>query len=205
MAAVIASAFDEAREELARKGEVLRERLQDADFLANRGLGNEVGIHFFCYDPALEPQARALFAQMEKESEAGVLPCRIVQRNLYDTLLDICERSRIAPAIPRTEQKRGTQELVAMLRKTASLDAFAQAIDYDSHQPGDVLLLTGVGEVYPFLRVHALLDNIQHRFADIPFIVAYPGQYSGASLRLFAGVGSRGLDDGNYYRAFNLV
>ena len=41
-----------AREDLLRREEVLRGRLADPDFLANRGLGNEVGIYLFCYDPA---------------------------------------------------------------------------------------------------------------------------------------------------------
>ena len=84
------------------------------------------------------------------------------------------------------------------------LDAFAEALDYGSHEPGDVVFITGVGEVYPHLRTHALLDNIQHLFADVPLVVAYPGLYDGQSMRLFAGVAGRGLEDGNYYRAFNL-
>ena len=48
------SLLQQAREDLARREAVLRERLADPDFLANRGLGNEVGIYLFCYDPALE-------------------------------------------------------------------------------------------------------------------------------------------------------
>ena len=95
--------------------------------------------------------------------------------------------------------------LLDQLRKTASTDAFAQALDYGPHEPGDVLLITGVGEVYPLLRTHALLDNIQHLFSDIPLVVAYPGCYDGSAMRLFAGAEGRGLEDGNYYRAFSLV
>lgn len=39
----------------------LRARLCDADFLANKGLGNEAGIFTFCYDPTLELEARNFF------------------------------------------------------------------------------------------------------------------------------------------------
>lgn len=199
------SLLQQAREDLAQRETVLRERLADADFLANRGLGNEVGIYLFCYDPVLELEVRDLIARLVRESEAGSLPCRLVERNLYDLLLGICDERRIADAIPRMEAKRGTEALLDQLRKTASTDAFAQALDYGPHEPGDVLLVTGVGEVYPLLRIHALLDNIQHLFFDIPLVVAYPGCYDGSSMRLFAGVESRGLEDGNYYRAFDLV
>ena len=63
-----------------------------------------------------------------------------------------------------------------------------------------MLLITGVGEVYPFMRVHNILDNIQHLFEDAPIVVAYPGRFNGQTLSLFGK-----LTDGSYYRAFDLI
>lgn len=187
-------------EDFNHRSAVLRERLSDPEFLGNRGLGNEVGIFTFCYHPALELRARRLFAQLAGESQAGALPCRIIERNLYDVLLGICEERRILDAIPKQESKRGTDGLLKQLQKIVTPEAFAQALAYDPHEPNDVLLVTGVGEVYPFLRAHVLLDNIQHLFEDIPVVVAYPGSFNGQSLSLFGT-----LNDGNYYRAFDLI
>lgn len=198
-------ALQQAREEFTARADVLRARLADPDFLANRGLGNEVGIYLFCYDPSLELEARDLIARLIRESETGQLPCRLIERNLYDLIWSICEERRIGGAVARMEQRRGTQALVDQLRKTASAEAVAAAMAYEPHEPGDVVLVTGVGEAYPLLRAHVLLDNIQHLFADVPLVVAYPGRYDGQSLCLFSGAGQRGLEDGNYYRAFNLV
>lgn len=65
---------------------------------------------------------------------------------------------------------------------------------------GDVLIITGVGEVYPFMRVHNILNNMQSSFRDVPVVVAYPGTFDGGSLSLFGK-----LKDGNYYRAFDLI
>lgn len=195
----------QARDTFDRRAEVLRARLADPDFLANRGLGNEVGIYLFCYDPALELEARDLFAHLVRESEMGQLPCRLIERNLYDLIWSICEERRIDGAVARMEQRRGTQALIDQLRKTASAEAVAAAMAYEPHESGDVVLVTGVGEAYPLLRAHVLLDNIQHLFADVPVVVAYPGRYDGQSLCLFSGAGQRGLEDGNYYRAFDLV
>ena len=31
---------------------------------------------------------------------------------------------------------------------------------YEPHLKGDVLLITGIGKVYPFMRSHKILDNI---------------------------------------------
>ena len=70
----------------------------------------------------------------------------------------------------------------------------------DSHKHGDILLITGVGKVYPFMRSHNILDNLQHIFSDIPVVLLYPGTYNGQELSLFDE-----FQDGNYYRAFNMI
>lgn len=51
---------ERARQEFERRAQLLRECLCSEDFLANKGIGNEIGFHTFCYDPALEFEARAL-------------------------------------------------------------------------------------------------------------------------------------------------
>lgn len=186
--------------DLDARTQVLRDRLSDPEFLQNRGLGNEVGFFTFCYSSALELPVRQLVAQLVGESKNGRLPCRIVERNLYDVLLDICRERRILDRIPQQEERRGQEALRTQLQKVASADAFAKAVDYSPHQPTDVVFITGVGEVYPFLRVHVLLDNLQHLAAEVPVIVFYPGKFTGQSLSLFGR-----LDDGNYYRAFDLI
>ena len=62
------------------------------------------------------------------------------------------------------------------------------------------VLLTGVGEVYPFMRVHHLLEALQPHFADMPILVMYPGTFDGRQLRLFDR-----LPPSDYYRAFNAI
>ena len=71
---------------------------------------------------------------------------------------------------------------------------------YEPHQHGDVLFLTGVGKVYPFMRSHKMLDSMQQAFSDVPIVMFYPGEFNGQSLILFDK-----FHDGNYYRAFNLL
>ena len=56
----------------------------------------------------------------------------------------------------------------------------------DGFKTGDVLLITGVGEAYPFIRSHEILNTIQPReLNNIPVIVLYPGSFDGRDLRLF--------------------
>lgn len=183
----------------------LRERLCDVDFLANKGLGNEAGIFTFCYDPTLELAARDFFKRLSEDADLGKLgangvKARIVERNLYDVLLSIAEAKRILEKLPAQEQKRGKDGLLKQIQRIATPEAFVEAMDWSQHQAGDVLVITGVGEVYPFMRVHNILNNMQSTFKDIPVVVAYPGTFDGGSLSLFGK-----LSDGNYYRAFDLI
>lgn len=195
-------AMHKAKDDFKRTCEALRARLKNENFLANKGLGNEVGFYMFCYDPALELDARDFVARLSRESERGVLPCRIVERNLYDVFLRICEDRCILDKIPQQEHRRGLDALAIILHRSASVDVFASAMAYDDHRPGDVVFITGVGEIYPVLRLHGLFERLQQAgtFADLPVVAFYPGRYTGQSLSLF----SR-LPDGNYYRAFNLI
>ena len=73
-------------------------------------------------------------------------------------------------------------------------------MQYEPHQRGDVLFLTGVGKVYPFMRAHNMLERMQQPFSDIPIVMFYPGEYNGQSLILFDK-----FHDANCYRAFNLL
>ena len=179
----------------------LQAKLSDSMFLANKGIGNEVGFFVFPYDAAREDEVRVRTAELVSLSDEGKLPCHIVCRDLWDVFLRICEQRRILDKIPDLERRRGSCALLDRLQKIATPEAFVQAMDYEPHEPGrDVLLVTGVGRVYPIVRAHGILENAQHVFADVPVVLLYPGKYDGAQLHLF-----NSISDGNYYRAFNLL
>ena len=98
------------------------------------------------------------------------------------------------------EEKKGKDYLLAQLQKIATQEAFLAKMKYKPHEHGDVLFLTGIGKVYPFMRSHKMLDSMQQEFSDIPIVMFYPGEFNGQSLILF-----NKFHDGNYYRAFNLL
>lgn len=172
-------------------------RLSDEAFLSNKGLSNEVGIHVFCYDPSDELTVRAFFDGLKAQKDK---PFRLIECDLYKIFLDICEEKRILNSIPNMEERKGRDFLFEQIQKIASPESFVKKMKYEPHCPGDILLITGVGKVYPFMRSHKILDNIQHIFSDIPVLMLYPGTFNGQDLCLFG----RFLD-GHYYRAFNLL
>ena len=195
------SPYVTAPQDLEAAFDRVRARFADPDLLANRGLGPEVGFYVLPYDAAREDEVRARTTALVAESEGGRLPCRIVRRDLWDVFTRICEQRRILDRIPDLEARRGTPALLDRMQKIATPEAFVAAMDYEPHEPGrDVLLITGVGKAYPFVRAHSILENAQHVFDDVPVVLLYPGRYDGTQLHLF-----NAISDGNYYRAFNLL
>ncbi len=172
-------------------------RFSDGTFLSNKGLSNEVGIHVFCYEANEELIVRSYFENLKQRSDMNF---KIIECDLYKIFLQICEEKRILKTIPSMEEKKGSEYLLNQLQKIATPEVFVNHMKYKPHNYGDILLVTGVGKVYPFMRSHKILDNIQHIFSDIPIVMLYPGKFNGQELSLFGEFG-----EGNYYRAFNLL
>lgn len=69
----------------------------------------------------------------------------------------------------------------------------------------DILIMSGIGEVFPYIRSHSVLNNLQSTAKDRPTLMFFPGRYThglatGASLELFGR-----FQDDKYYRAFNIL
>ena len=98
------------------------------------------------------------------------------------------------------EESDGSEFLLAKLHSAIGDSEYVEKIQYSPHKSGDVLMLTGVGDVFPFMRVHALLEALQPHFSGVPILVMYPGTFDGNYLKLF-----NKLSPNPYYRAFNVI
>ena len=177
--------------------DLLKTRIQTRDFLEGKGLSNEVNIVMFCYDTKDEMTVRHFIEQTSTDQS---LECNLKVCNLYEIYLSLCEDLDILDAIPDMEESEGSIYLLEQLHSAIGNDAFIEKMQYGDHKLGDVMMLTGVGEVFPFMRVHKLLEAMQPYFSDIPIIVMYPGKFDGHSMQLFSK-----LKPNDYYRAFNVI
>ena len=175
----------------------LRALIQEPEFLEGKGLSNEVNIRIFCYDPKDEMAVRHFTEKLMIDQS---LNCHLIEYNLYKVFLSICDDKRITDRVAQQEEKKGKQFVLDQMKRMANNTAFINKMQYEPHEPGDVLLLTGVGEVFPFMRIHSLLEALQPKFPDIPILVMYPGKYDGRFVRLFDT-----LEPNPYYRAFSIV
>ena len=175
----------------------LKQEMQQEAFLEGKGLSNEVNIRIFCYDPKEEMTVRHFIEQLMVDQS---LECHLIQCNLYQIFLKICDEKRTTNVAPGMEEKKGKEFLLQQIQRFENNKAFVDKIQYRPHNPGDVLMLTGIGEVFPFMRIHSLLEALQPECSDIPILVFYPGKYDGRFVGLFDR-----LDPNPYYRAFSIV
>lgn len=174
-------------------------------FLTKQGLGNEVPF-FICPFPARDglkmiEDRRDLVARI---SHAGV---KVLDLSLYDLAIEILQERDILNQILEIEANSEKSEIKELLQGVLDPQAhliprIGKAIDTTEH---DVIFLSGVGEVYPFIRSHNVLNNLQSTAKEAPTVLFFPGNYThalatGASLDLFGE-----LHDDKYYRAFNIL
>lgn len=180
--------------------DALREKLTDEAFLSNQGLSNEVGLYVFAYSPKDEMPVRHFLRTICKDAPGSPGGYRVLSYDLYEILLAICRERRVLERIPQLEAQRGEAFARTQIQRIAPPEAYVQRMTYGEHRHGDVVMISGVGRVFPYMRSHNILNNLQPVFDDVPVILFYPGEYNGQTLTLF----ERFTDD-NYYRAFNLV
>ena len=174
-------------------------------FLTKQGLGNEVPF-FICPFPAEEglTMIEDRLDLIERIGHAGVTSLDL---SLYDIALGLLEERGILEDILAAESDMEKSELRELLQGVLDvhehlIPKIAEAI---AAQPHDVIFLSGVGEVYPFIRSHNVLNNLQSTAKDKPTVLFFPGSYThstatGGSLDLF-GL----LHHDKYYRAFNIL
>lgn len=174
-------------------------KIKENKFIEGRGLGNEISFYVFDYEPQHELVVRDYIQHIKKEFSYDGTNRRIVEFDMYKILIEIAKEKRIFDRIFDMEERQGKDALFKALTMFAKPEVFLQKIkeQLDNH---DVIFLTGIGKVYPFVRSHNILNNLQEVLDKTPVIMFFPGKYDGQSLQLF----SKFKDD-NYYRAFRLV
>ena len=174
-------------------------------FLKMQGLNNEVPFFICAYQSKDSVDMEQLQAQLVSRLEqSGV---QVLQVNIYDLAIALLQERGIWQQIIDIETSVSKEELKELLQGVLDPDthlvpAIAQkmlAADFD------VIFLNGVGEVFPYIRTHSILNNLQSTATQIPTLIFFPGEYShslesGASLELFGR-----LRDDRYYRAFDIA
>lgn len=173
-------------------------------FLSKQGLGNEVPFFICPFEPKEAVEMDRIKRQLVNRLEQSGI--RILEINLYDLTIEILKKEGDFEWIRDNEQRLSKIKLLEELQgildvENVVIPIIAAKIERNEF---DVLFLSGVGEVFPYIRSHNVLNNLQSTAKEKPTVMFFPGAYthsieSGASLDLFGK-----LRDDKYYRAFNI-
>ena len=173
-------------------------------FLQKEGLGNEVPFFICPFDVSVSVDVNRLQKQLVNRFEQSGI--RVLEINLYDLSIEMLKDLGIWEQVIEIEPTVSKDELKKLLQgvldpETNLVPAVATKLKNNDF---DILFLSGVGEVFPYIRSHHVLNNLQSTAKEKPTLMFFPGAYthtleSGASLDLFDR-----LHDDKYYRAFNI-
>ena len=173
-------------------------------FLRMEGLGNEVPF-FICPYPVpesvfVEKMLKQLVNRLAKQ---GIC---VLEINLYDLVIELLKAEDDFDYYLSEEENLTKEKLKEDLQSILDVEhVLVPAIASKMVQEEfDVLFLSGVGEVFPYIRSHNVLNNLQRSAKKHPTVMFFPGTYThslehGASLDIFGK-----LHDDKYYRAFNV-
>jgi hypothetical protein len=183
-----------------RLNEILPKITSD-DFLAGKGLGNEIAFYIFDYPPEDELRVRDHVRFLLEHIPKTKPDLRLAHVNLFDLIIDHLKERNLLDRSFQMQRDKGDAALEKALRSPLKAEKLAQ-IFVDSVHPAeqDLVLVTGVGSVWPLVRTHSLLSNLHPVMKSTPLVFFYPGRYDGQYIRLFGR-----LKGYNYYRAFRLV
>jgi hypothetical protein len=185
---------------LEKRLELLKEKVQEDDFLNARGLGNEIPFWIFDYPPEKELLIRETVDKLKQNLKKNSINVLVI--DLYEMCLELLENKLSADQINQFESNKGSDELLNKLKIMLKSEIVKKTIQTKMAASGDVQLmfLIGVGKAWPLVRSHSILNNLQPVFGNVPLVTFYPGKYDNHELSLFGK-----FKDANYYRAFQLI
>jgi len=177
-------------------------RITSRDFLDSKGLGNEIGFWIFDYPPERELDVRGFLSGTVLPALAKTDPAiNAATVDLLHLVTALLQERKLLDKTLEMQKAKGDDSTLAALRSVLKEDKLAQKIASQFQiDTLDLLILTGVGSVYPMLRSHTLLSALHPIMGTTPLLMFFPGRYDGHSLRLF-----NTLTEDHYYRAFRLV
>jgi hypothetical protein len=183
----------------------LQKVLTSQQFLKKEGISGEVPFFIFAYRPenetAVSKETQHLLARMETSG------AQILEINLYDQIVEIIKERGKWDRLLNAEAGMDKEKFKAQLQnltdvETKLIPKITSMIEQKSSL--QILFITGVGLVYPYIRTHNVLNNLQKVAKEYPTLLFFPGRYThtegrGSALDLFGE-----LNEDKYYRAFNI-
>ena len=177
--------------------------LGNEKFLHMEGLGNEVPFFVHAYDIIRQVEMYKSVHELVKRLETSGIKTLLI--GLYDMVIEHFKATGELEELFEFEKHSSKTEFLKEMASYTNPDDLIKPYFQKRMQEDDyrLVMVYRVGEVFPFMRTHTVLNNLQSTVTGLPLVVFFPGEYetspeAGFKLNLF------GLFPGPYYRAFKL-
>jgi hypothetical protein len=189
------------RKRIAQQRQYLLEKLSSDELLKSAQSLTSPSSFIVPYDPA-----DAVAADEVRHGLVGDLAARgirVADVNVYDVALATLDGEGLYEDLVGVEPDVGKQDFTDALKDAVDVEKELVPRIKEAAAGYDLLFLSGVGECYPFVRTHRLLENLT---VPVPVVTFFPGRYESNAD------GSTSLDildipqgvAGGYYRARNI-
>lgn len=185
--------------QLAREFEHTYKVVSQPEFLAMEALGGEVPFFISTYAPALELEAeKNIFSLKRKLTNNNI---KVLEIQLYDLCIELLQERGLFQKVLAKEAQMDKSRFFKVLQGPLDIEKRIMPAIEERYQKAapQLVFITGVGQVFPYIRSHVILNNLQRVIKEVPTVLFFPGEYDGNKLELF-GL----MKDDNYYRAFLL-
>ena len=181
----------------------LLDLLDDDKFIQKKYVGAEIPNYICAFPPEEISSYNDMVQNLEKNlTKKGR---EVLHLNVYEIMIDMLRASGDLEDYltePSLTHKQIKEDFDGILDNDTEFAPKVASIINDSTP--DLVLMNGIGEAYPFIRIHTLLEKLPTLLNRlVPIVVFYPGNYDkvtgSSALQLFGK-----LEHKNYYRAFNI-
>lgn len=143
----------------------------------------------------LNAQAKRLVSRLSKLGKNAIVI------DLYEMSMELLEEEGVLQTILEEEKELDQDAISSTLDSILDIKEviIPRISSIISENNPDFVFIIGVGRVYPFIRSHGILNNIEELANNCNLILFFPGEYNNLQLSLFGTI-----SDENYYRGHNL-
>lgn len=143
----------------------------------------------------LDGQVERLVSRLGKKGNTGIII------NLYELAIQLLEEEGVLETILEEESDIPQEDISSTFDSILDMKSviIPRIQDKICESNPNFVFITGVGRVYPFIRSHGILNNIEELAINNNLILFFPGEYNNLQLSLFGTI-----SDENYYRGHNL-
>lgn len=187
-------------EDIVKKFEHLYKVISNQEFLRMESLGGEIPFFIAAFDPKQQIDVERAIRKLKNKLDTNGIP--VLELNLYDIAFELLHNELGDGEIFELEKTMDKRQFKEALQSILDINEvlIPKIKNLIENSSARVYFLTGIGLVFPFIRSHNVLNNLQNVARKAPTVAFFAGDYNGYSLELF-GL----MKDDNYYRAFNIA